>query len=122
MSIRGEKARRIATVNLLAVFTLLNLPVATYHLATEGWKSGLAETALTLWVMLLVYLAVEASRRKEDSPSWRRAQLVARGWLMAIALFYLGLSVYHFTHQGMRSGFLELLASLVLVSISLNLT
>lgn len=79
MSVREDKPKRIATVTLLAVFTLLNLRVATYHLATEGWKSGLAETALTLWVMLLVYLATEASRRREDSPSWRRAQLAARG-------------------------------------------
>ncbi|MBC7252965.1 MAG: hypothetical protein H5T72_03215 [Actinobacteria bacterium] len=121
MSVRGEKAKRVAAVILLAVFTLLNLRVATYHLATEGWKSGLAETALTLWVMLLVYLAAEASRRR-DSPSWRRTHLVVRGWVVAIALFYLILSVYHFTHQGIRSGILELLASLVLLSLSLILT
>lgn len=120
MSGKGRRARTAASVALLAAFTLLNLRVATYHLATEGWKSGLAEMALTLWVMLLAYLAVEAGRRR-GSGSWRRTHLTARVWLLLIALLYLALSLYHFTHQGVRSGVMELLASLALALLALSL-
>ena len=116
----GERAAVTAVVVLLSVYVLFNLRVAAYHLATEGWKSGLAEMALSLWVMLLTYLAWEA-RRRHTSPSWRRTHLAARGWLAMVSLVYLALGLYHFTHRGTRSGVMESLAFLVLLALSLAL-
>ncbi len=110
---RRERGGRATLIALLAVFVLLNLLAATHHLATEGWKSGLAETALCLWVLPLSYLAWEA-RQRRSSPSWRRAHLGTRCWLGLASLLYLALSLYHFTHGGIRSGLLELAASLSL--------
>jgi hypothetical protein len=76
--------------------------------------------ALSLWVMLLSYLAWEAHRR-QSSPSWRRTHLAARGWLALVSLVYLALSLYHFTHSGTRSGTVELAAFLLLLLLCLAL-
>lgn len=109
--------RRAAIVIILALFVLLDLRVALYHLITEGWKSGLTEMVLALWVMLLVYAAWEARRRRK-SPFWRRLHASALVCLILISLFYLALSVYHFTHGGTRSGVVELLASVLLALLT----
>lgn len=116
----AEQSRRSAVIALLSAFVLLNLRVAAYHLATEGWKSGLAEMAVSLWVMLMTYLAWE-SRRRRSSPSWRRPHMAARGWLALLSAVYLALGLYHFTHQGVRSGTVETVAFLLLLILCLAL-
>lgn len=116
----SEWTRRTAVIVLLTAFVLFNLRVAVYHLSTEGWKSGLVEIGLSLWVMLMTYLAWEGRRRK-SSPSWRRSQQAARLWLALISGVYLALSLYHFTHQGVRSGAVETAASLLLLLLCLVL-
>jgi len=116
---RDERWRSAAAVVLLAAFLALDLRVALYHLATEGWKSGLTEVGLALVVASLASLGILSRRR--HGTAGRRLPRSAAAALSAIAVFFVFLSAYHFTHQGVRSGAVELSLAAILLLLALAL-
>lgn len=100
---------------LLVAFLALDLRVAVYHLSTEGWKSGLVEVLLALLVTILALLGI-FSLRGEATAARRHLRAAVPASLAAVAVFFLFLSLYHFTHHGARSGTVESsLAALLLL-------
>jgi small-conductance mechanosensitive channel len=110
-----ENFRLILVGIITILFLILDLRVAFYHLTTEGWKSGVAEITLAFLLLFLVYLALMGRERREISPSWKRFHRAALVIILLFAAFVLFLSIYHFTHQGPRSGALELSMSILLL-------
>lgn len=103
---RERSWREASVAVLLTAFLALDLRVALYHLTTEGWKSGLVEVSLALLVALLAWLGI-VSLRGEATAARRRLRIAVPASLSAIAVFFLFLSLYHFTHHGARSGAVE---------------
>lgn len=106
-------SRLTVVVLLLFLFVILDLRVALYHLSTEGRKSGLTEAVVALVVLILVYAGM-ASRSSRGSRTRRIAHGASVALLSGLALLFLFLSVYHFIHQGIRSGTVELTLALLL--------
>ena len=82
-----------------------------------GWRSGVTELCFAALVGTLVYLAFRA--RQESSPAkYRRFSLALVIINIIIAVILLFLSVYHFTHEGLRSGIIESTLAVVLSIIA----
>ncbi len=110
----GASLRLAVVVLLLSLFVVLDLRVALYHLSTEGKRSGLTEVVVALVVLILVYVGM-TSRPSGGSGTRRIMHGASVGLLSCLALLFLFLSVYHFTHQGIRSGSVELSLALLLL-------
>ena len=97
---------RQTTLALLAVVVLLDLVESIYHLTHRGLGSGITELVLALVLVTSVYLTFHARQRRDSvAKSTRQASLYV---IAAAASVVLCLGVYHLTHQGLRSGVIEL--------------
>jgi hypothetical protein len=119
---KREKSGRFrrAALTLLGIFVCLDAGLGFYHLTHGGgWVSGSIELTFAVIIGLAGYL-IFYNRQKADSG--RNARLSRRTG-MAIILFVSAivfiLSIYHFTHQGLPSGIIELVMTVMLVSILL---
>ena len=99
---------------LLAAVIVLHFGAGIYHLTHGGVGSGITELAFTAILLLTGCLVLKT--RSSGKPA-SLALLVYTGILGAIALVLFPLSIYHFTHQGLRSGIVEMLMTILLVLI-----
>ncbi|MCR4392902.1 MAG: hypothetical protein NUV31_00870 [Dehalococcoidales bacterium] len=99
---------------LLAIVIILNFSAGFYHLTHGGIGSGITELVFTAILLFTGYLVLKTY------PGGRPAHLVfllSTSILGTMALVLFGLSIYHFTHQGPRSGTVEMLMALLLALI-----
>lgn len=104
---------------LLGVVIVLDLSVSIYHLTHQGLGSGITELVLASLLSTTVYFFFAFhTQRTGDSvmmfDRYRKAGLVIIAFAASI-VFVLG--IYHLTHQGLRSGVIEL-SMTTLLSIS----
>ena len=104
----------------LALFLILDLVVAVYHLSTEGRDSGIAEIILAVVLVSLVVPAMVPTREARKR-SRRILCLAAATVSVLIAIFMLFLAVYHLAHEGLRSGVVELCMAALLLILSWSL-
>lgn len=99
---------------LLAIVIILNFSAGLYHLTHGGIGSGITELVFTAILLITGYLVLKTY------PCGKQAHLVllvSTSILGTMALVLFGLSIYHFTHQGPRSGTVEMLMALLLALI-----
>jgi hypothetical protein len=108
--------RRTAGI-LLWVFICIDAGIGFYHLTHGGgWVSGSTELLFAILAGTAGYLAVWNSDQDKLKQSGRR-KLAGLFILSIETLVVLILSIYHFTHNGLPSGIIELVMTLLLVSV-----
>jgi hypothetical protein len=114
--IRANHAIRLALI-FIGIFVLAALILGSFHLTHGGgWRSGVVEIFFACLLAALGGL-IYRSQRKGDSPAGRGylvALLITNG---VIALVLLTLSAYHFTHNGIPSGAIEIMLAAILTAI-----
>jgi hypothetical protein len=110
------KYRRLASF-LVSLFVTGACFLGSYHLTHGGgWVSGTAELcfAVSAGVLAFGFDQVGLVRRRA-APN----RVILTAWLTLIwglAVVLLILSIYHFTHQGLPSGCIELFFTLILAA------
>ena len=89
---------------LLGVVAFLILVLGIYHFTHQGLNSGRLELASFVMLMLALFLPDPV---KKSYHRLSPLQVILIGIIDFWAIFF---SIYHFTHDGMRSGILELSA------------
>jgi hypothetical protein len=96
------------------IFLLCDFILGIYHFTHGGgWVSGSLELFFGCVIGGLVYRVFRTRKRKDLLNRYRTAFIASTG---AIALTLLVLSIYHFSHQGLPSGIIELLLAGVLAA------
>lgn len=112
-----DKRTRTATI-LTGIVIFFATCLGIYHVTHgQGWRSGTAELFFACFIAAL-FFSVFQSNRRHDSPARYRSFWMAMFVifsLMAGALLIL--SAYHYTHQGWRSGTIELATASMLLAI-----
>jgi hypothetical protein len=120
--ITNQTDKRIQTATILTgIVIFFALCLGVYHITHGGgWRSGTAELFFACFIGTL-FFNVHQSDRRHDAPARYR-----RFWLVMFIIFglmagtLLILSAYHYTHQGWRSGTIELAAaSMLLITVEL---
>jgi len=107
-------------VGLATFLLILDLILGVYHYTHGGPESGLTEFIMAPLLVFLLTLALISARRPE-STGWRIARWVIRGLLVISILLYAFLAVYHFSHEGWRSGIMESAIVATLIALLLRL-
>ena len=101
---------------LIGIFLLFDFSAGIYHTTHGGgWVSGSIELFFGFVISGLVYLYWTKQGRWSQG-SLDRYRITLTGIAGAIALTLLYFSVYHFTHQGLRSGIIELMLSGLIIT------
>jgi hypothetical protein len=112
-----RKRVRLASI-LVSVFVIGACFLGSYHLTHGGgWRSGVAELGFAILVAILAF-GFHQIRPKVNNLAQGRYLHVA--WLIVIwglALVLFILSLYHFTHQGLPSGIIEMTFTFMLTAI-----
>jgi multisubunit Na+/H+ antiporter MnhB subunit len=120
--ITNKTDKRIKTATILTgIVIFFALCLGIYHITHGGgWRSGTAELFFACFIAAL-YISVYQSNRRHDSPArYRRLWMVMFVIFGLMAGILLILSAYHYTHQGWRSGTIELaIASMLLTTVQL---
>ncbi|MDY6795521.1 MAG: hypothetical protein SWK76_09645 [Actinomycetota bacterium] len=111
----------LAVVVPLALFIILDLIVAIYHLSTEGRDSGIAEIALAVFLAALVIVAMRPAGKGRRTRFRRDLRLRAVILIVLAAAFTLFLAIYHLTYEGPRSGVIELSMTALLLALAFSL-
>jgi hypothetical protein len=116
--IKSHRLRRVTTT-LVAIVATLCLSVGIYHLTHQGLHSGVTEIGLSVFLCYLTFRVYRSGVSTAKSGWFHRALSVTIGIISGVFLF---LSIYHFTHQGLPSGIVELgMASLLATTLYLML-
>jgi hypothetical protein len=104
-----SRLHRLAMV-LLGVVIVLDLCVSIYHLTHQGLGSGITELILASLLLTAIYFFfVFHTQHIGDSVlvsnRYRKAGLAIIALATSVVLF---LGIYHLTHEGLRSGVIEL--------------
>ena len=103
---------------LIGLFVFWALCLGIYHITHGGgWRSGTVELFLAALFGILAYLVYRNSFKKYSPVGYKRSRIAMLSVIGPVALLLLGLSVYHFTHQGLRSGIIELSLAIILSAI-----
>jgi hypothetical protein len=103
-------------IALLGVVVVLDLSVSIYHLTHKGLGSGITELILaSLLITTIYFLFVSHTKQIGGSAMifnrYRKAGLAVIA-LAASVVFITG--IYHLTHEGLRSGVIELSMTILL--------
>ena len=117
---RTDKRIQTATI-LTGIVIFFAFCLGIYHVTHgHGWRSGTAELFFACFIAAL-FFSVYQSNRRHDSPAKYK-----RFWMFMFIIFSLMsgtlliLSAYHYTHQGWRSGTIELaIAAMLLTTVQL---
>ena len=105
-------------IALIALFLVFDLILAFYHSTHGGgWRSGVTELCFAILVGTLVFQAFKA-RGRGLIVKYRRYSIALRIINSIIAVILIFLSIYHFTHDGLRSGIIESTLAVVLAIIA----
>lgn len=107
----GYKRLSKIQLALLGVVGFLILVLGIYHFTHEGMNSGRLELASFVMLMLALFLPDPV---KKSYHRLSPLQIILVGIIDFWAIFF---SIYHFTHEGMRSGILELSAFILLALV-----
>jgi hypothetical protein len=106
-------------MSLLGVVIVLDLGIGVYHFTHQGLGSGTTEFILAGLLLTTVYFifVLHTQHTAESMMAFRRylRAILAIIALSASVVFYL--SIYHLTHEGLRSGIIEL-SMTVLLAVS----
>jgi hypothetical protein len=108
--IKDENKRTLVASILVAIFIIGACILGSYHLVHGGgWRSGVAELAFALWVAVLGFGFDQIGSNESTLAQSRYLHIawLISLWGLAIVLFIL--SLYHFTHQGLPSGSIEMI-------------
>jgi hypothetical protein len=109
------KKRRWA-LGLSIFFIFLALILGSYHVSHGGgWRSGSAEITLAIVMAIVVWHLYRNRTASIPVPlalPWCIATIVVYGGTIVLLLI---LSPYHFTHDGLRSGIIELVLAIDLL-------
>jgi heme/copper-type cytochrome/quinol oxidase subunit 3 len=116
--ITDHTAQKTRTATILAgIVIFFAFCLGIYHVTHgHGWRSGTTELFFA-GLIAAVFFRVRQSNRNHDSPPrYRRFWIVMFVIFSLIAGTLLILSGYHYTHQGWRSGTIELTAASMLLT------
>jgi hypothetical protein len=109
--------RNRLTIWLISIFVLVDFTLSVYHFTHGGgWVSGAIELFFACLMAALAYMVFKTRLRRESAAQYNNYRVALLGVISAVALTLLVLSVYHFTHQGLPSGIIELFLSGILVT------
>jgi Co/Zn/Cd efflux system component len=109
---------RLAALTLIITFIVVDIVLGFYHLTHGGgWVSGSIELLFSV-LMGMAGTFILNWKQKENSAENSYSYLrIAKIIISLIALVVLILSIYHFTHNGFPSGIIELVMTMLLVTI-----
>jgi hypothetical protein len=111
---------RQAGLILLGFFILIDVTLGFYHLTHGGgWVSGSTELLFAVIMSAAGYLIFKNSPNPDQMNNSARNRRTGLLIIAGVAVVVFILSIYHFTHNGLPSGILEALMTLLLVSILL---
>jgi hypothetical protein len=116
-----QRIDRRALIGIAVAVFFLDIILGGYHLTHGGPGSGRIELSFAPIFVALIVVALVGRSRQEQSPGWKIARLSVIGVFVLAALLFLGLAVYHFTHEGARSGGMEISAAFLLTILVLSL-
>ena len=110
---------RLAAV-LYGVLLLALVVLGSYHLTHGGgWRSGTTELCLAVLSLILAWRVYQIRREGEAGAGHRTFRTVLSIIIFLVAVLFLILSGYHFTHDGLRSGIIELVSAAILTTLGL---
>jgi hypothetical protein len=110
-----------AAIAMGAIILILDLISGSYHISHGGPGSGRVELIFAPVFILMIAIALVGRSRQEQSPGWKVTRWSVMSIFFVMALFFVGLSIYHFAHQGPRSGGMEMALALLLIILGLSL-
>ena len=117
MPIQSRPRIRLAII-LIGIFVFWAFCLGIYHTTHGGgWRSGTIELFLAVLFGTLAYLVYRTGFKKYSPAGFKRSRVTLLSVIGPVALFLLIISFYHFTHQGLRSGIIELCLAIILSTI-----
>jgi peptidoglycan biosynthesis protein MviN/MurJ (putative lipid II flippase) len=112
--------QRVAILIAVVIF-LLYIILGSYHITHGGPGSGRIELTFAPVFAILIVLALMGRSRQGHSFSWKVTRRSIITVIFITAVFFVGLSIYHFTHEGARSGGMEISVAFLLTILGLSL-
>jgi predicted acyltransferase len=106
---------RLIPITVLAVIVILDLIESIYHLTHEGLGSGITELVLAAALVPALWLILRAQGGRDSAAKRNGQRQVGLIIISLAALVVFSLGIYHLTHEGLRSGVVELSMSGLLV-------
>jgi hypothetical protein len=118
VKIPEQAAKRIRwAICLICLFVFFDFTLGIYHFTHGGgWVSGTIELFFACLITALACLVFKTRLRRESAAKHNNYRVALLCVISAIVITLLVLSLYHFTHQGLPSGIIELLLSGILVT------
>jgi hypothetical protein len=115
-----DKKTQTATI-LTGIVIFFAFCLGIYHVTHgHGWRSGTAELFFACFIAALFFSVYQSNRRHDSPAKYKRLWMLMFVIFSLIAGALLILSAYHYTHQGWRSGTIELaIASMLLTTVRL---
>ena len=108
---------RLATA-LYCILILAMIVLGSYHLTHGGgWRSGVTELCLAVFSLILAWRVYKIWREGEAGVGHRTFRTVLSIIIFLVVVIFLILSAYHFTHDGLRSGVIELVSAAILTTL-----
>jgi hypothetical protein len=99
---------------ILGVIASIDLILGIYHLTHHGLTSGTIELVFSILLLSLGVGLFQGRLRKNSDGKPNLARRAGLGIIALIAGVVFILSIYHFFSNGLRSGFLELIMTVLL--------
>jgi len=110
---------RLATA-LYCILVLAMIVLGSYHLTHGGgWRSGTTELCLAVLSLILAWRVYKIRHEGEAGAGakHRTFRMVLSIIIFLVVVLFLILSAYHFTHDGLRSGIIELVSAAILTTL-----
>jgi hypothetical protein len=102
---------------LLGIIIVLIFSLGTYHLTHRGTRSGITELSFAAAIIAMEVLVIRDSQRRNPGKKFGLYLKIGSVVLSLMAGTLFVLSIYHFTHEGVRSGFTELTMTILLAMV-----
>jgi hypothetical protein len=109
---------RVAAV-LYGILVVALIALGSYHVTHGGgWRTGTTELGLAVFSLILAWRTRKIAREGRVGKHLRFRAFLLTIILAAVILFLI-FSGYHFTHDGLRSGIIELISAGILITLGL---
>jgi hypothetical protein len=110
---------RLAAV-LYGILLLAMIVLGSYHITHGGgWRTGTTELCLAVFSLILAWRVYKIVRSGELKIGHRKFKTFLLVIIFAAVVLFLIFSAYHFTHDGLRSGIIELVSAAILITLEL---
>jgi len=108
---------RLATA-LYCILVLAMIVLGSYHLTHGGgWRSGTTELCLAVLSLILAWRVYKIRHEGEARVGHGKFKTALLIIILLVVVLFLTLSAYHFTHNGLRSGIIELVSAAILTTL-----